>query len=100
MALAKFFEDNMEIIEDRIRMNETERFIPFRATFNVTVSAKIADPTIEKPVNSNPVLLKRVCNCCGKEFSLKKKTILWFLDRGLHLPKRCRKCLNDNRKDR
>ncbi len=94
MGIAKYYEDNLEIMEDRARMKNTEYGLMVRTSVSITVSAPISKPIVKTPVVNNPVLLERVCKCCGKTFPIKQKTAVWFFSRGLHLPKHCRKCLN------
>ena len=94
MGFTKYHEDNLEIMEDRARMKNTEHELTFRTTVNITVSSPIVKPIVTTSVANNPVLLERVCKCCGKAFPIKQKTAIWFFERGLRLPKHCRKCLN------
>ena len=86
MSLAKFCEDNFEIVQDRIYMNTEETPT---AVVSVSVSYTNSQPCRTK----NPVLLVRNCKCCGNTFSLRKRTVLWYLDRHMNLPKRCPTCL-------
>lgn len=94
MGFTKYHEDNLEIMEERVRMRTTEYGLTFRTTVNITVSAPITKPIEKAPIVNNPVLLERVCKCCGEKFPIKQKTAVWFFERNLHLPKHCRKCLN------
>ena len=40
---------------------------------------------------------KEKCKECGEEFYLTKSEVLWFIDKKLKLPKRCKACRNKNK---
>lgn len=89
MGWAKYYEDNNEIINDRIYdMTHDSCHV---------LSSQIIVNKLTFVEKKEVVLVRRVCKCCGEYFDLTKKEIKYYTRKNWHLPTHCRDCRETRR---
>lgn len=99
MSFAKYFEDNMEIIEDRFALRQQENAPTpiYRVTQNVgsklyLVTTKVVEVKPEAPQKRKRKKKKIVCCDCGETFLFTGGEQKYYEERKLSEPKRCPAC--------
>ena len=99
MSFAKYFEDNMEIIEERfaLRQQENEHTPIYRVTQEVgskiyLVTTKVIEVKPEAPKKHKRKKKKIVCCDCGETFLFTGGEQKYYEERKLSEPKRCPAC--------
>ena len=83
MANAKFFEDNMEIIEERMRAKAEKEELEKR------------ERKARSAININPaerIVFRGLCKDCGREYTITAGEARFYARNVLYLPKRCKSC--------
>ncbi len=94
MSFAKYFEDNQEILQERILLQSYLPRMATRSEITIRVSTPAPRPIIQ------PILYTGTCKCCGCQFTMTPKELAWFWKKGLNTPKRCRPCRKGEGKER
>ena len=90
MSFAKYFEDDREIVDERVTLGKQgERPVWLSVTLTQTV---YAPPKPQLPQKVKYVTKKLVCRDCGASFFFEGGEQHYFVLHGLHEPKRCRAC--------
>lgn len=99
MSFAKYFEDNMEIIEERfaLRQHENAPTPIYRVTQEVgskiyLVTTKVVEVKPEVPKKHKRKKKKIVCCDCGETFLFTGGEQKYYEERKLSEPKRCPAC--------
>ncbi len=99
MSFAKYFEDNMEIIEERFALRQQENAPTpiYRVTQEVgsmiyLVTTKVVEVKPEVPKKHKRKKKKIVCCDCGETFLFTGGEQKYYEERKLSEPKRCPSC--------
>lgn len=99
MSFAKYFEDNMEIIEERfaLRQQESDSAPIYRATQEVgtkiyLVTTRVVEVKPESQKKHKRKKKKIVCCDCGETFLFTGGEQKYYEERKLSEPKRCSAC--------
>lgn len=99
MSFAKYFEDNMEIIEERfaLRHQENKHTPVYRVTQDLgskiyLVTTKVVEVKPEAPKKHKRKKKKIVCCDCGETFLFTGGEQKYYEERKLSEPKRCPAC--------
>lgn len=99
MSFAKYFEDNMEIIEERFALRQQKnKHIPiYLVTQEIgsktyLVTAKVVEVKPEVPKKHKRKKKKIVCCDCGETFLFTGGEQKYYEERKLSEPKRCHVC--------
>lgn len=99
MSLAKYFEDNLEIAEERflLRQQENEPTPIYRVTQEVSskvylVTTKVVEVKAEPPKKHKRKKKKIVCCNCGEPFLFTGGEQKFYEESKLSEPKRCPGC--------
>lgn len=99
MSFAKYFEDNLEIAEERILLRQQEA-IPapvYHVSHEITTKVYLVTPKVAKAEPAFPKKVKRkkkkiVCCDCGESFLFTGGEQKYYEERKLSEPKRCPVC--------
>ena len=99
MALAKYFEDNYEMVIERLdaleeKRRNSEQPLPMFETkswLNYITSAKEVK-VFKAGCSYMPSGEWRTCICCGRIFYFSEGEKRYFKEHGLCMPKRCKAC--------
>lgn len=93
MGWAKYTEDNLEIINERLsRAEEKEHYIAKQVALRVTVCIAPMTVTKNKPIAAKRENKSIICKDCGRAFAFSVRDQLFYEKMGWNPPKRCKAC--------
>lgn len=93
MGWAKYMEDNLEIMESRLRYYHNSSYITSYST-PIAPSGTSDNEFIDEEVFINELILSRPLYCldCGRRINFTTEQKKYYEQRGWRPPKRCKKC--------